>query len=239
MLAGETALEARSVVRDPGVRLRPEIGDDIGRAPVTRDHCGVVAVVVARDGGDVATRAEPRLDLAHTALGTRAVDVAGGHQRDHARVDLAARGGLEAVRRLDRLGRRVGVAVGTHVLGHAEAKCAGDRHGDQRDQQHRATVGMKEGGESAKHWGVSFSVSLRLELELVERAGKGRAQAADDPVAARLGCVLHGRQAGGRLGGLSPPPPRSTQGGPPPSAASSEQRMGRSILLRDQDRFPG
>src|SRR6266487_528690 len=52
--------------------------------------------------------------------------------------------------------------------------------------------------------GLAF---VRLELELVERAREGRAQATadDDPVAARLADALHGGQAGGRRGGLSPP----------------------------------
>ena len=52
--------------------------------------------------------------------------------------------------------------------------------------------------------GLAF---VRLELELVERARERRAQATadDDPVAARLADLLHGGQAGGRRGGLSPP----------------------------------
>ena len=68
-LTGELALQARRVVLDSQVRLRLEVRDDIGRAPVAGDHRRVVAVVVARDRRDVATRAQLRLDLPHAPLG--------------------------------------------------------------------------------------------------------------------------------------------------------------------------
>ena len=103
-----------------------------------------MAVVVARDGGDVATRAQPRLDPADLALGTRAVDISGGYERDHPGIDLASRSGLIAVRRLDRLGRRVGRAVRAQPLRDPQPEHARDADADQSDEQHTAAVPMHE-----------------------------------------------------------------------------------------------
>src|SRR6266536_91906 len=66
------------------------------------------------------------------------------------------------------------------------------------------TVQLGRVGEIAGERGLAF---VRLELELVECAREGQSQATadDDPVAARLADLLHGGQAGGRRGGLSPP----------------------------------
>ena len=143
-LAGELALQALRVVLDSQVRLRLEVGDDIGRPSVAGDHRGVVAVVVARNGGDVATRAELRLDLPHAALSRCAVDVAGGHERDDAGVDLPSARGLVAIRRLDRLGRRVGVAIRAESFRDAQPEDAGYGDAEQGDEQHSSPVPIHE-----------------------------------------------------------------------------------------------
>ena len=143
-LAGELALQARRVVLDSQVRLRPEVGDDVARASVAGDHRRVVAVVVARNGRDVATRAKLRLDLPHATLSPRAVDVAGGHERDDAGVDLPSARGLVAIRRLDRLGRRVGVAIRAESFRDAQPEDAGYGDTEQGDEQHSAPVPIHE-----------------------------------------------------------------------------------------------
>jgi hypothetical protein len=53
------------------------------------------------------------------------VDAAGLHERDDAGVDLASRRSLIAIRRLDRLGRRVGVAVRAQSFRDAKPEDAG------------------------------------------------------------------------------------------------------------------
>lgn len=66
--------------------------------------------------------------------------------------------------------------------------------------------------------------SMRTDLELLECAAEGRTQAAvdDDSVPTRVAGVLHGQQAGGCRGGLSPPPRRSTRGGSRPLLGSEQ-----------------
>jgi hypothetical protein len=143
-LPGERALETLGVVLDSRARSRPEVGDDVARAPVAGGQGGVVAVVVARGGGDVAACAQPCFDLADAALGAGAPDVPGGHERDDPGIDLASRRGLEAGRRPDRLGRRVGGAVRAQPLRNPEPEHARDTDPDQGDDQHAAAVPMHE-----------------------------------------------------------------------------------------------
>jgi hypothetical protein len=64
------------------------------------------------------------------ALGRGAVDVPALHERDDAGVDLTSGRRLVAIRRLDRLGRRVGVAVRAQPLRDTQTKDAG--HGDTK-----------------------------------------------------------------------------------------------------------
>jgi hypothetical protein len=97
-------------------------------------------------------------DLLDAPPHRRPANVSRGDDRHDARVDLAAGRRFEPIGRLNRLCRRVVGRIGTHVLGHAEAKRAGDRRADQHDQQHRTCVGVKEGGESGEHWALLFGL---------------------------------------------------------------------------------
>ena len=90
--------------------------------------------------------------------------VAGADDRDDPGVDLAAGRGLEAVRGLDRLRRRVVGPVGAHVLRHAEAERACDRRCEHRHEQHPAAVGVNEGGEVGEHWTTPLRSPLRADV---------------------------------------------------------------------------
>jgi hypothetical protein len=143
-VARERTLQASGIVLDPRVRSRPEVRDDVARAPVAGGHRGVMGVVVAGDGGDVATRAHPRLDPADAALRSSAVDIPGGHERDHPGIDLSPRRRLISVRRLGRLARRVGRAIGAEPFRDPEPEHARDTDEDQGEEQHTETVPMNE-----------------------------------------------------------------------------------------------
>ena len=103
-----------------------------------------MAVVVARDRRDVATRAQLSLDLPHAPLGGGSNDAAGLHQRDDSWVDLPTGCGLVAIRCLDRLGRRVGVAVRAQPFRDAQPEDAGYGDPEQGDEQHPAPVPIDE-----------------------------------------------------------------------------------------------
>ena len=115
------------------------------------EHARIVALVIARNGGDVAARTQLRFDLAHPELGAGAVDVASGHERDDPGVDLAPRSGLVAVGRLDGLGRRVGHPVRAHPLRDPQPEHPRNRDANQSNEQHTAAVPMHECCESLEH----------------------------------------------------------------------------------------
>ncbi len=117
-----------------------------------RNHVGVVGLVVADDARDVGAFAELDRDLVDAVFGGGGVNVAFEvHQRHHAGVDLAVGGGLEAVRGLDALGRRVGGAVRTQIARHRAAEHAGDHGAGNCDVQHGAPAGVEEAGEPTQH----------------------------------------------------------------------------------------
>jgi hypothetical protein len=110
-----------------------------------------VGVIEADSARHVGCGAQLAGDLLDALPHRGAANVTGAHDRHDPRVELAVRSGLEAVRGLDRLRRRVVGPVGTHVLRHAEAECAGDRRRKHRDEQHPAAVGVKERREVGEH----------------------------------------------------------------------------------------
>ena len=151
-LSGEVILDPLCGVLQLLVGASLEVRHDVRQSPIARDHRGVMGLVEAQHARHIRLAAKLGGDLLDTPSHGWPANVARVYDRHDARVDLAAGRRLEPIGRLNRLRRRVVSSVGTHVLGRAEAKCAGDDRAEKRDQQHRASVGMKEGGESREHW---------------------------------------------------------------------------------------
>ena len=132
-LPGEPTLDPLCSVFQLLVGVWLEVGDDVGRAPVTGDHRRVVRLVEAGGARDVGFAAQLAGHLLDAQLRCTGPDVAGAHDRDDPGIDLAAGRGLESVPGLDGLGGRVVGAIGAHVLRDAEAACAGDRRCEHRN----------------------------------------------------------------------------------------------------------
>ena len=155
-LAGELALEVLRDVLQPLVRERLEVGENVGLPAVVRNHCRAWGREDADDLGHGGLGLELAADLPDARSRGAARDGAGpgGDERDDAGVELATRGGLEAVLRLNGLGRRVAGAVRAEVLGDACTEYATDRGPDHGDDQDAASVRVKKVSESGQHWGL-------------------------------------------------------------------------------------
>ncbi len=151
VLPGEPILDPLGGVFQLPVRARLEVGEDVCRAPVARDHRPVVRFVEADGARDVGSGTQLAGDPLDAPLDRTAPNVAGAHYRDDPGGDLAAGRGFEASCGLDRLRRRVVRSVGAHVLRDAESECPGDRRCEHSDEQHPAAVGVNEGCEVGEH----------------------------------------------------------------------------------------
>ena len=131
---------------------RLEVGDDVGRAAVARDHRGVVAVVVARRRARRPARraAAPRPGRPG-ARPRRCATSPARHERDTPGSIWRPVAASISVRRLDRLGRRVGGAVRAQPLRDPEPEHAGDADADHSDEQHAAAVACTNDRESLEH----------------------------------------------------------------------------------------
>ena len=83
-------------------------------------------------------------NVPYAAFGHCAVDVANHHERDDSGVDLPPGRGLVAIRRLDRLGRRVGVAKRAESFRDAHPEDAGYGNTEHSYEQHSAPVPIRE-----------------------------------------------------------------------------------------------
>ena len=119
------------------------------------------------------------------------MDVADADERDDAGVDLAVGGGLEAVRGLDALGRRVGGAVRAQWFATRAAEYAGDHGAGDRDVQHGAPMGIEEVGEPTQHLAYSsFGSRPRAGARSASHHSTIGAVQADPELERQAGCLL-------------------------------------------------